>query len=102
MIRHLLEKRRAHSDLSPENETDPDEVVDIALGELGLTPVKGQEVETRIEEVLKQDNLGAFSTLEKKHRFIMGILMNDFLGRVEGGRVAETLEDALKSNEERV
>jgi len=61
------------------------------LDELRLTPLSGDELASLIAEVRERTGDAAFSGPGTKHRYIMGELMSDLLGRVDGKLVSELL-----------
>ncbi|MHC4944367.1 MAG: Glu-tRNA(Gln) amidotransferase subunit GatE [Planctomycetota bacterium] len=97
VIRHLLMKRRE----KPEEATgDPGQTIQKAIGELKLEPLSMDELKALVEKTVQRTDLGLFATAEKKHRFLMGVLMKDLLGCVEGGLVSATLEEAMMKDKE--
>jgi glutamyl-tRNA(Gln) amidotransferase subunit E len=99
VIRHLLAKRREDPE---ERDGDPEHTIRTALAELKLEPVSMEELKARVLDAAQRAEPGAFATADKKHRFLMGVLMNDLLGRVEGALVSRTLEAAMKRDKEQV
>jgi Glu-tRNA(Gln) amidotransferase subunit E-like FAD-binding protein len=71
-----------------------------AIRELGLKPIALDELKSNIERMVSRRDLPNPRTPEKKHRFLMGLLMKDLLGRADGHLVSEILSDALKARAE--
>ena len=82
---------------APAPETTGDEAVTSALDALGLIPLNDDEVDRRIREAVEWAGTRTFPDTERKHRFLMGVLMKDALGRTDGRRLAERLTRALAS-----
>jgi glutamyl-tRNA(Gln) amidotransferase subunit E len=99
VIRHILNKRK---DNAGEEDGDPGQTVKNALAELKLEPLSMDALKARVEKTARRTDLGDFATAEKKHRSLMGVLMKDLRGCVEGGLVSTTLEEALKKDKEQV
>ena len=73
------------------SEESADRRVAGALDELRLTPLAAAELTGLIAETRERINDAAFSRPGTKHRHMMGELMSDLLGRVDGKRVSELL-----------
>ncbi len=71
-----------------------------AIRELGLRPIALDELKSIIEKMVSRRDLPSPRTPEKEHRFLMGLLMKDLLGRADGHLVSEILSDALKARAE--
>ena len=69
--------------------------VQLVLQAVQGQPVIDRDLKARIEELIENTDDSRFATTQKKYRCLMGRLMREFLGRVDGKRVAEMLEKAL-------
>ena len=65
------------------------------LDAIDLTPLGDEELAARIIAAIDQLDHDRFPTCAKKHRHLMGVLMNDCTGRVDGGRIARLLAEGL-------
>ena len=67
--------------------------VDEALRE--ITPLTEQDVIRRADLAIATNAPDRFATKEKRERYLMGKLMRDLIGRVEGATVRELLHARL-------
>ena len=77
--------------------------VGVALDELGISPVSDEELEALVVQAVAEVRPlegRCFPTLEKRHRYLMGVLMQKLIGRVEGLRLSETLRAQLAGESE--
>lgn len=87
----------------PDTSSKSGDVVRDALQKLGFVPAKQDEIKEMIAGVIQSSDLPPnFATIEKKHRYIMGVLMEKLVGRAEGGTVAKLLHDELSTKTESV
>jgi glutamyl-tRNA(Gln) amidotransferase subunit E len=74
----------------------PDLRVQTVINELGFKPVSPKKVKAMAATVVDRTILpGTVNTLEKKKRFLMGVLMAELRGCADGRRVSEALDQAL-------
>ncbi|MBU0719640.1 MAG: hypothetical protein KJ749_15455, partial [Planctomycetes bacterium] len=87
VLRFLLERRAGTGgeDLS---------VAD-AIEMLHLMPVSDDESTTRIGEHIGQVDRRRFATNDRRHEYLMGTLMGEYRGRVDGARLAKRLRKEL-------
>ena len=69
--------------------------VQLVLQAVQGQPVNDRDLKTGIEELIENTDDSRFATTQKKYRYLMGRLMREFRGRVDGKRVAEMLEKAF-------
>ena len=69
-----------------------------AMNALNLKPHSDDELAAQITEAVDRLNHDRFPTSAKKHRYLMGRLMNGFAGRVDGCKVARWLTEALDAH----
>ena len=65
------------------------------FAENNLTPLKDADLERAIDERLAQSSERSFSTVAKRCRFLIGELMDDYVGRVDGRGVARLVHEKL-------
>ena len=62
-----------------------------AINALNFRPLPNDEASARLDRVLAEVDDNRFPTCEKKHRSLMGMLMKDLVGCVEGAQLANEL-----------
>lgn len=65
------------------------------LTELNIRPVVDEELDAAVAKAMQQADSRRFATYDDKHRYLMGQLMRELIGRVDGRRLAERLEQQL-------
>ena len=76
--------------------------VEAAIDTLGLRPVEEERLHALVHEALLRSGRGRFPSPEARFRHVMGILMTDLRGCVEGRRLAALVAEALgEGGEER-
>jgi len=58
-------------------------------------PTSEKECMVHIKTAVERLDHGRFPTSAKKHRYVMGLLMNDFRGRVDGRKVSQWVSEEL-------
>jgi len=71
------------------------ERVRAAMQELGFSAASRDELKTTVATVMREFDPSAMRNPDKKHDYLMGVLMKQLRGRVEGRRIAEHLDAAL-------
>ncbi len=100
VVRHLLIRFEDNSVKNVQAPKNPDETIQTALDELDIHPVSPDELIEKIDSVSQQTDLpDTLITFEKKHRYLMGLIMEKLRGSIEGRLVAEKLEEKLKTME---
>jgi glutamyl-tRNA(Gln) amidotransferase subunit E len=89
VFRTLLERRK-------ESPGKPFTVAD-ALSAMGLRPCSDEELAGYVRAAVDGLNHERFATADKKHRYLMGKLMRNLAGRVDGRRVAEAVARELEA-----
>ena len=69
--------------------------VAVAMDKLAMRPAHDKDVRDYIASLVQNRDDARFRTCKKKHRYLMGELMTAFVGRIEGGRLAQLLADEL-------
>ena len=96
VTRFVLERRNNSSSRDGDGNDDCGITVDTAVEELGLTPVSKTGVVDMVDELTVSGDLpSGLDTGDKKHRYLMGVLMKQLRGRVAGRLVAELLSEKL-------
>jgi glutamyl-tRNA(Gln) amidotransferase subunit E len=70
--------------------------IDEAVDRLGLNPMSEDEVAAHVAEVVAGFDFGTLRDPQATHRYLMGLLMRDLLGRADGADVSRLLESALE------
>jgi len=73
------------------------ERVRAAMQDLGFSAASRDELKTTVARVMREFDPSAMRNPDKKHDYLMGVLMKQLRGRVEGRRVAEHLDAALSA-----
>jgi glutamyl-tRNA(Gln) amidotransferase subunit E len=103
LVAYLLSRSKELPQQLPATSNQSEEVVHKALQELGFVPAGQDEIKEMIDRAVQASDLPQnFTTFEKKHRYIMGILMEKLVGRAEGGIVSKLLQNELSSKKESV
>jgi glutamyl-tRNA(Gln) amidotransferase subunit E len=92
VLRHLIKEKQERLF---DTHRDPEEAVGQALQALGLKPVAKAKLNTMLAEILLRDEVGNYGTPEQRQRALMGRIMKDLRGRVDGGLVAGRLKEEL-------
>ncbi|UCH85470.1 MAG: Glu-tRNA(Gln) amidotransferase subunit GatE [Candidatus Latescibacterota bacterium] len=98
IIRHLLERDKDTGDGNAARAAgaEPDSLILGALDDLGWAPVDANDLESIVANVVKHATpVRPISDRDKRHRYLMGILMNDLAGRVDGKEVSQVLDGVL-------
>ncbi|UCC28808.1 MAG: Glu-tRNA(Gln) amidotransferase subunit GatE [Phycisphaerales bacterium] len=76
---------------------EPDREVMVAdvLQALNAKPLSDEEMAAQVKAAVDRLDDHRFSTSAKRHRHLMGVLMNDLAGRADGGRVAQMVAVTL-------
>jgi glutamyl-tRNA(Gln) amidotransferase subunit E len=79
---------------------EPNERLTVAdvLGTVFITPDNEKECTARIKAALNGLDHDRFPTLAKEHRYLMGFLMREFRGRIDGCKVAQRLTEELDAH----
>jgi glutamyl-tRNA(Gln) amidotransferase subunit E len=101
VIEHLLSSSKSESRRLPDTPKQAGDIVGKALQKLGFTPLTKEKINKEIDrENRSLDAQAAFATIEKKHRYLMGQLMEKLVGRVEGGLLSTVLWERLSPQAE--
>jgi glutamyl-tRNA(Gln) amidotransferase subunit E len=71
------------------------ERVRAAMQELGLRAISWEELKTAVARAMREFDPSAMHNPDKKHDYLMGVLMKQLRGRAEGRRIAEHLDAEL-------
>ncbi len=89
LIAEILQRRR--------NDTIIDEDVLRFLDEIDMKPATDERIDAAIEEALDTASPERFATDAKRRRFVMGRLMGELIGRVEGATLIGRLDRKLQA-----
>jgi len=89
LIAEILQRRR--------NDTIIDEDVLRFLDEVDMKPATDERIDAAIERALDAASPEHFATPAKRRRFVMGRLMGELIGRVEGGTLLGRLDRKLNA-----
>lgn len=87
LIRSLLQ--------NDEIESNPSDAVSAAIEALGLRPVPDDAARLRVAEAVTAVEFASFRTAEQRSRHLMGVLMSEWSGRIEGHQVARLAHEEL-------
>ena len=65
------------------------------LDELQITPIEDDELDAVVADAILESEEMAFKAPGQRHRYLMGRLMRDLVGRVEGKRLADCLAEQI-------
>jgi Glu-tRNA(Gln) amidotransferase subunit E-like FAD-binding protein len=71
------------------------ERVRAAMQELGLRAISREELKTAVARTMREFDPSTMHNPDKKHDYLMGVLMKQLRGRAEGRRIAEHLDAEL-------
>jgi glutamyl-tRNA(Gln) amidotransferase subunit E len=89
LIAEILQRRT--------NDTIIDEDVLRFLDQIDMKPATDQDVDAAIERALETASPGRFATDAKRRRFVMGRLMGELIGRIDGATLLERLDRKLQA-----
>lgn len=96
VIEYLISQRKGSPQQSSDSRKKADKVIQDALRTLGFSPMTPDQIKGEIVRTVNSlDPQLRFATVEKKHRYLMGVLMEKMAGRVEGRDVSEILLDEI-------
>ena len=82
--------------LSQPHENGDTSRVDAVLSDMGSGAIADDVLHAALDEELARAEDRPFATLPKKHRYLMGVLMRRFVGRLAGRRLKAELEELLQ------
>ncbi|NIM20562.1 MAG: Glu-tRNA(Gln) amidotransferase subunit GatE [Candidatus Latescibacteria bacterium] len=101
VVRHLITRNEYDTARNGGAPNDPDESIRSALDELGINPVPDDDLRKMVENAVhRTDFPRTVNTRDKKHRYLMGILMERLRGCVEGQIVSGILNEELDALDE--
>ncbi len=93
VLRRMLDRRLE----KPERDSSASTILD----ELGMHPCGDDELAARVGAVVDGLDHGRFRRFEAKHRHVMGLLMKELRGRVDGGKLARSVAEKLDTPRDR-
>jgi glutamyl-tRNA(Gln) amidotransferase subunit E len=96
VIRHLLDNGWGGADSNPSRSGNADALIQTAFDDLELVPISPDEVRAMAISIVEQSTPAwPISDRDKKHKYLMGLLMEKLLGRTDGKIVSDMLDEIL-------
>jgi len=96
VVQYLLDNGWDDGEGKPLRAGNGDAMIQTALDELGLDPIGDDEASAFVKKVVENSEpVRPITDPRKKHKYLMGQVMVELLGRIDGKTVSAMLDDVL-------